>query len=320
MYNKYKISFSDTTYLSVLRILAIYWVVLIQHNFAPFSSAWKWVGEGKYIYMFAPLFDYTKFITVLTMPLCFFISGYIMDYTGSVNKKSFKDFIWGKLYRILFPCYLFGAFFMVICNAGTFSFKFLLGFQHMWYLFYLFIFFVIFAQPLRKASNVRVIIILMAVLSMYYTSNFIPSNTLHGLLYESIYFILGVSASRFSYLLEYVKSRSAFFIIFVLAFIYQYKGIEGGYIAPVILMLLVIFRKMDMTKIAKSSLFKILNSTSYGVYIFHMIIQYVIYRTMIFYFSEQFIIDNAMWLTSAISITLIPLSILVTLVLKKLKI
>ena len=30
------------------RIFAIYWVVLIQHNFAPYHPDWAWVGNGQY--------------------------------------------------------------------------------------------------------------------------------------------------------------------------------------------------------------------------------------------------------------------------------
>lgn len=52
------------------RILAIYWVVLIQHNFAPYHPDWAWVGNGQY-FIFDRVLDFTSYITLLTMPLCF---------------------------------------------------------------------------------------------------------------------------------------------------------------------------------------------------------------------------------------------------------
>ena len=35
-------------YLSFARVFAIYWVVLIQHNFAPFHPDWGWVDCSGY--------------------------------------------------------------------------------------------------------------------------------------------------------------------------------------------------------------------------------------------------------------------------------
>ena len=39
------------------RILAIYWVVLIQHNFAPYHPDWAWVGNGQY-FIFDRVLDF----------------------------------------------------------------------------------------------------------------------------------------------------------------------------------------------------------------------------------------------------------------------
>lgn len=69
------------------RILAIYWVVLIQHNFAPYHPDWAWVGNGQH-FIFDRVLDFTSYITLLTMPLCFFISGFILHKTGGLYKES----------------------------------------------------------------------------------------------------------------------------------------------------------------------------------------------------------------------------------------
>ena len=73
------------TELSLAIIFAIYWVVLIQHNFAPYHESWGWVGHGEY-YSWVGLGFVTKYITIATMPLCFFISGYILNYRETLEK------------------------------------------------------------------------------------------------------------------------------------------------------------------------------------------------------------------------------------------
>lgn len=58
-------------YLSFARVFAIYWVVLIQHNFAPFHPDWGWVDCSGYPSYFDQLSPFTQLITLLSMPLCF---------------------------------------------------------------------------------------------------------------------------------------------------------------------------------------------------------------------------------------------------------
>ena len=92
------------------RILAIYWVVLIQHNFAPYHPDWAWVGNGQY-FIFDRVLDFTSYITLLTMPLCFFISGFILHKTGGLYKESnFLFFCINKVKRLYVPCVLFGSY------------------------------------------------------------------------------------------------------------------------------------------------------------------------------------------------------------------
>ena len=89
------------------RIFAIYWVVLIQHNFAPYHPDWAWVGNGQY-FIFDKVLDFTSYISLLTMPLCFFISGFILHKTGGLYRdNNFSFFCINKVKRLYVPCVLF---------------------------------------------------------------------------------------------------------------------------------------------------------------------------------------------------------------------
>lgn len=129
---------SKSAYLTIIRLLAIYWVVLIQHNFAPFSCAWSWIGDGAFYSPFDKLTPYTSFITQLTMPACFCISGFLLDRTHGLHRDAFLKFLQQKVSRIYLPCIVFGALFMLI-KENTIGVEVLYGYQHMWFIFYLFL-------------------------------------------------------------------------------------------------------------------------------------------------------------------------------------
>ena len=124
------------------RIFAIYWVVLIQHNFAPYHPDWAWIGNGQY-FIFDRVLDFTSYITLLTMPLCFFISGFILHKTGGLYREgNFLFFCINKIKRLYVPCVLFGSIFELIYN-GKISWQCLIGFKHLWFISYLFLYFIV---------------------------------------------------------------------------------------------------------------------------------------------------------------------------------
>lgn len=73
-------------------------------------------------------------------------------------------------------------------------------------------------------------------------------------------------------------------------------------------------------KIKKYKVFKLLDETSYGVYIFHMIFLYVFYYILKNVIGEQYMIDNEVVLTSILAIFTVPFSIIATLLLQQTKI
>lgn len=138
------------------RILAIYWVVLIQHNFAPYHPDWAWVGNGQY-FIFDRVLDFTSYITLLTMPLCFFISGFILHKTGGLYKESnFLFFCINKVKRLYVPCVLFGSIFELIYN-GKISWQCLIGFKHLWFISYLFLYFIVSYFLLRNMTILTIV-------------------------------------------------------------------------------------------------------------------------------------------------------------------
>lgn len=85
-------------------------------------------------------------------------------------------------------------------------------------------------------------------------------------------------------------------------------------------MLMALLNKIDLNKLSSNNMFKVLNNTSYGVYIFHMIILYVTYVTLIGNGYEEFLINQSVWVTTVISISTLPLSIFATYFIRNLKI
>lgn len=73
-------------------------------------------------------------------------------------------------------------------------------------------------------------------------------------------------------------------------------------------------------KIKEYKVFKLLDETSYGVYIFHMIFLYVFYYILKNVIGEQYMIDNEVVLTSILAIFTVPFSIISTLLLQQTKI
>jgi len=73
-------------------------------------------------------------------------------------------------------------------------------------------------------------------------------------------------------------------------------------------------------KIKKYKVFKLLDETSYGVYIFHMIFLYIFYSIFKNVIGEQYMIENEVVLTSILAIFTVPFSIISTLLLQQTKI
>ena len=306
------------------RILAIYWVVLIQHNFAPYHPDWAWVGNGQY-FIFDRVLDFTSYITLLTMPLCFFISGFILHKTGGLYKESnFLFFCINKVKRLYVPCVLFGSIFELIYN-GKISWQCLIGFKHLWFISYLFLYFIVSYFLLRNMTILKIVGVILGTLVLRTLLKHYDLPVL-GIMTYYIWFLLGILVAKKEYMFhKYDKFYFIGFCFFYLLKIFQIRmggGTEKGdflYEIFAVFSLLKILAIIS-NKIEKYKAFKLLDETSYGVYIFHMIFLYVFYCIFKNVIGEQYMIDNEVVLTSILAIFTVPFSIIATLLLQQTKI
>lgn len=100
------------TDLSLARIFAIYWVVLVQHNFEIFRIGWVAQLSGDIcIWPYKNFTEITQYITMITMPICFFISGYILQNSQALIKQKAIEFIQKKNQTFTHPMlYIRGLF------------------------------------------------------------------------------------------------------------------------------------------------------------------------------------------------------------------
>lgn len=270
-------------YISILRILCIYWVVLVQHNIAYYG------GLNPYSEKLASL-PYSYLITELTMPLCFAISGYVLYASNALNKLSTFDFVKRKFYRLLLPCWIFGLFFQFLIER-TISPGFVFGAYHLWFLAYLFVIQIL-SYFLVRYTNRWIPVWVVLIFTAYVLgianqgANYYLDAMLTVFAKYWFFFLLGYDISKI--MTERTILRNLLFTICIVAFASIISFVQFNswivhllYMVVMVVSLLVIasYPKISQNRISKVLL--TLDKTSYSVYILHWI--YV-------WFSSAFII------------------------------
>lgn len=315
-------------YLSSARLFAIYWVVLIQHNFAPFHPSWGWIGDGE-IDVYIPLKYLFRFVTYITMPLCFFVSGFLAHNTNSlVNRKKWKDYFWKRIVRLLFPCWIFG----VICQLlmyGKVSVDAFTGIHHLWFIYFLFIISSLAWFTMRKNNYKYVGLSFLFAFILIVLSKIYCNYKLYELGIYFIWFILGYIISLYrDYIRAYICYIPIFYFLilaiylilnsinfskaWVVLLVYEFIGIA---------MTIYIFRYIQYSKISiiPTKVFNLMNSTSYGVYIFHFLYLFSFYSIIKNNALDVWMINNSYWMTTVLAILTIPFSVITTLIFKNMK-
>lgn len=305
-----------TANLSILRIIAIYWVVLWQHNFAPFSKAWGWVCGGVYSNTFGNVPLICNAMTHLTMPACFFVSGAVFSLTKSSGRKPL-DFFEKKTMRILIPCLLFGCLFQIIMEHQITLRDQMGGYKHMWFLWNLFCFMITTYAVMHRTKIYGLFFLYAAyticVKCLWYQ---IPEILKWYDYYH--YFLLGVGIYYFSVKRQII--RYSLIIIMGIGIITVEllgKNLDTWLFLWEIIVILELL-KFIPSKIISSKTFAFVDRTSFGVYIFHMIWLYIFYQLCL-YAIPAFLISNRMWMTTVMAMLTIPLSLLSTIFIQKTK-
>ena len=308
----------NTLYLSFLRVCSILWVVLIQHNFAPFHSSWGWL-EGGTPQIAETLGDCTWMITALSMPLCMFISGYVLALTKGLERNA-KLFFYKKMNRLLFPCILWGLVFSLLMEGSINVSVFWGGYKHLWFLWYLFVFFFVSFLLFRHSNTKIVVFILVLSLVMYKTNSFFPHTLFHSLCGYYCFFLLGfLLNNRMVYGVVFRYRYFLYFITLLALFVFLFWGNETlRYVYSVFGVLSVYFISdgiMSKVSFSSSPTFNFIDKHSFGVYIFHLPIMFLFYTII----DKNFIINNAYWLTTFIVLISIPLSCAIDIVTDRIK-
>lgn len=307
------------TELSLARIFAIYWVVLIQHNFAPYHESWGWVGHGEY-YSWVGLGLVTKYITIATMPLCFFISGFILNYRETLEKCEINKYVKTKVLRLLLPCILFGVLFEYL-RTGSVTYHTFLGYSHLWFIFDLFIYFILALFVFRFKNPWIQLVVFIGALMLSYVSKILGIGSLENLFSYFLWFQIGFISCYFK---DYIFNRVhyvllSFGLVFAATILFSNDNGVLWSVYPFFAILFLLCTARYICKrfnLEQSKLLKSLDNASYGVYIFHMIWLYVFYQILL-QIQPSWLIDYRLILSSVLAVSTIPVSILTTKLLKK---
>lgn len=293
--------------ISIIRTFAIILVVFIQHSFAPYGNAWNFIPE-------VPnnvLIGYGILATIfnnISMPLLIFISGYLYAKLYIENGKyhSYSQLINNKIYRLLIPAYIWGTIFSLTLSPNFFTLSnlsaILNGYAHLWFLpalFWCFVFAPLFIK--RKRKIIEVILLFMTFGFIY-----VPFPKIFGLSFHLyfFYFILGINIAKYRNILHYFDNawykRLLIFITMTSLFILclydknDYTGnplllfsfsekiiaiIRNIYRLTAIISILVLtIQIVNKSDIVNNKFYRFLDRTSFGVYIFHMWIMWLLFK------------------------------------------
>lgn len=306
----------ETIFLSIARVFAIFWVILVQHNFAPYSKEWGWCELDNNIFNG---FIWTGIITPCTMPIVFCVAGFLFLYKKG-DDALWNPFIKKKIIRLLIPCLVLGVVFSLI-KEHRITLRVFYGYAHLWFIFDLFVIFIVakFLKHFTKYFITANFCVIFLGLLVGYESNI---NGIYVLATSYMFFFLGYCLCwKFD---EISKYKYIMYIICIVGVVVKicFKDYINGQIintlyATLMLfpILFVFYALQKKEKLFNNHFFIILSKYSYGCYLFHMIFLYIIYDYLKFY--QDFLVSNYWWLSTVIAFSTIPLSIMTTYLVNK---
>lgn len=306
------------TYLSLIRIAAIYWVVLISHNLAPFMPTWNLV-PGADLSMYDHVTPLTAFLTTMTMPLCFFVSGYVLKISGGL-RRSFGNFMKSKIQRIAVPCIVFGVLLQLIMEHRVTAAGFL-GYWYLWSLRHLFLFFVatklLITERTERFVPAAVAAVCLAVMTAAEFIDQIPTYMCCHLMF----FLIGYVAAMYSPRIRRDPSiaSAAALPVFATAIALRYAGYNGfGFLFVLLSLPGVTAAARALCRHERAArLTRRLDPTSYGVYIFSFIWLIVLYDSLMAAGLMTQMAANAWWVSTVLAVASLLLALATTKVVKR---
>lgn len=321
---------SEPTVYHVAKTIAVL-LVIIAHCTVMYTSygAFDPLNDSPVLAVF------TDYIYSFHMPLFVFLSGAIYSYGVDHGKYSeFFPFLFNKAKRLLVPYFVFGFFYVAptMCLLGLTEQTFFeycysgillsQNSRHLWYLPALFWIFLLVmpAKPLFvKSTKIRIALLLCSHL-LFYIASYVPGKfQLYACCQYLFYFLLGVS---FHY--EYVhfynlaqKYRYLYFPLPLVLFV-QFRFNPNLYthlfyrlIGITMILGLALYITQRKPHLLKNPYYLLIQNHSFGIYLFHPMIIYVLYFFLGKYDIPPFILSFGIFIATSI------LSILATKLLRR---
>lgn len=279
----------------------------------------------------------TEYIYSFHMPLFFLLSGCVYGYCIEHGKyERAIPFIFSKFKRLIIPYLFFGLFVVTptmlalgLWDSGLIEYIYrgivlALNSRHLWYLPALFFIFVLSAvyRPLFKRGGGAIVAAVLLSLAIYYLARFVPWEfQLRAACNYQIFFMAGIIFNRFYGKLDGTASwrlpvGCSLLIVLGLQFlwnpnditdrIYSFIGISG-------VMLLCSALLHRFPSVVDNRLYKSVKENAFGIYLFHPMIIYVLY------YALGNVGIHPIILSSCIAVTAFALSILLTVIMRKLR-
>lgn len=158
----YQLSFnsqSDYNTISIIRTLAVIYVVLIQHSLGPYGNSWNFIENtpNNILIVYGII---TTIFNKISMPLLIFISGYLYQslYKEKNKYKNYTKLIFTKIKRLIIPTYFFGIIFLFTLTPYNEKplHNITNGYAHLWYLpalFWCFVFAPLFSKKKARSEQ-----------------------------------------------------------------------------------------------------------------------------------------------------------------------
>ena len=293
------------SYISLLRVFATL-IVVLGHSMIIYVYKWGIFTPA----VSSDAFNILKqYIDTFQMPLFVFIAGFL--YYRAVNEKGrytkLSDLVKEKAYRLLIPYIVISLFYLVpiryaVEYDGYINNSFLNVLIHkiilmrdagnLWFLGMLFGVFVI-TWIIENKTKFNALTKAVLYVFFYFVWVLIPQYLqIHNILHYLVFFYLGGLAYRYRYKLDLkIPVIAVIFAISVICYIgYLYFDAQHGVIYSVcenaamlfaslngILFLFALSLKLGKTKITDKKIVNDIDKNSYGIYLFHEAVIYVVY-------------------------------------------
>lgn len=315
---------AKTNIYNVMKIICVL-LVVIGHITRMYTSSSVFLMRNS-----SRILEYvTKVIYTFQMPCFMLISGLVFGWC--IEKGKYKEncrFIKNKIKRLLIPYFTFGFLYVApvmvmlkITDLNYFDFCYegivkALDCRHLWYLVSLFIIFITTIFVKNYYIKKRGYLLLIINFALFFMSDFVtPMFQLQNTLAYQLYFYIGLVLNKyFDKIINKISKNNVVFIIifgFLLltkVFVPENKIYTFIYAILGVLEIISIAIYLMNFDIEKYGLYKTLSKTSFGIYLLHPMIIYIIFNWAKMYTINPYIISFISFIiTMSISIVLTKL-------------